>query len=281
MKALARPLDERYQSAQELHDDLEEFARAEGIPTGARALKEMMQGLFAERITALKEAERQGRDYADAYPEPTPDEAGSDSALAVSRTPTSRQIPRPRRRTVWPIWAAAGSLVVAAGVVLLIVVGGVGRRNENGSSKAAAAAETAAGAAAGASPPSTAAARDKGRAVEAIVAADAGPPAPKEGPSAPKPAAEAPKPTKVTVEIETTPKGAKVYLGDKLLGTTPAKVELDHGDKPVTLELRLAGYHKLTQDVVPDKDARIVTVLQAQPRRRRPANADEIVDPWK
>jgi hypothetical protein len=54
-----------------------------------------------------------------------------------------------------------------------------------------------------------------------------------------------------TVLIDSAPQGADVIGPDKkVLGKTPAKLSLPVSQSPMTFELRLAGYHKKTRDVV-------------------------------
>ena len=52
------------------------------------------------------------------------------------------------------------------------------------------------------------------------------------------------------VEIDSDPAGAEVYADKKLVGKTPAKLSLPISDLPVTFELKLAGYKKVTKQVV-------------------------------
>src|SRR5262249_48249762 len=54
-----------------------------------------------------------------------------------------------------------------------------------------------------------------------------------------------------TVVFDTAPEGAEIFGPDKIsLGKTPAHLALPITDQPVTFELRLAGYHKKTKQLV-------------------------------
>src|SRR5262249_34597260 len=61
LKALAKDRDERYASARELQNDLEEFVRSERLRVSPLALTEFMQSLFAAKLAAHEEALLAGR----------------------------------------------------------------------------------------------------------------------------------------------------------------------------------------------------------------------------
>jgi hypothetical protein len=56
--------------------------------------------------------------------------------------------------------------------------------------------------------------------------------------------------TLAKLSIDSDPTGASVYLGGKLAGTAPLKIEVPTSTTPIAIELRLAGYRKKVQDLV-------------------------------
>jgi serine/threonine-protein kinase len=301
MKALAREPGDRYQTSRELHDDLEEMARSQAWPISARPLKQLMERLFPDRIEALKEAERLGQDFASALPELLPD-SDSESEVVGSHTSASHTgLPQGGRRWVELGIAAAVSAALAIGAVLFVATRREGSRTAGASvQRADSGAAGAAGGADGASPvPSSVAlpgapggtggdagstpsaeTRPAGTGPQAAAAADGG--AAPAGPSAKDPVAPA-APQKVVLDLDSTPRGAKVYIADELKGETPIKVTLDSSDKSVTLRLKLSGYRDYTKDWKPNRDATIAAALSSLPARRtrKPRNDDELSDPWK
>ena len=65
MKALAKNPDDRYPTARAMQADLEDFVRRHQIPVSSVALHQFMQSLFADKLTAQKEALSQGKQLAD------------------------------------------------------------------------------------------------------------------------------------------------------------------------------------------------------------------------
>jgi serine/threonine protein kinase len=61
MKALARRPEDRYQTAQELQLDLEAFAREQRLVISSVSLARFMEGLFADKIAAWREAQQAGK----------------------------------------------------------------------------------------------------------------------------------------------------------------------------------------------------------------------------
>jgi len=72
------------------------------------------------------------------------------------------------------------------------------------------------------------------------------------------------------VTIVTTPAGAEILLGDKLLGRSPDPVELDHATADVALTLRLAGHKTREIRIRPDQDRRQEVSLETQPEKGKP-----------
>ena len=65
MKALAKDVADRYQSAREMQADLEAFVRRHQIAVSHIALNQFMQGLFEDKLAMQKEALLQGKQLAD------------------------------------------------------------------------------------------------------------------------------------------------------------------------------------------------------------------------
>ncbi len=90
-------------------------------------------------------------------------------------------------------------------------------------------------------------------------------------PSEAAPALSAPPPSaQVALRLKVVPVGAEVYLGSRKLGTADDPLELERGDRSVTLEIRKPGYASRKLEVVPDRDlaeALILQPLQAQPKK--------------
>jgi hypothetical protein len=54
----------------------------------------------------------------------------------------------------------------------------------------------------------------------------------------------------ITVTIGTSPKGATVYYGGKLLGTTPLSLTAQRGSTPYDVVIRRAGYMTLRSRIM-------------------------------
>ena len=68
-----------------------------------------------------------------------------------------------------------------------------------------------------------------------------------------------------SVEIASQPAGADVLADGKLVGKTPAKLELPISDLPISLELRLAGYRHKTRDLVVSGNVMLQIPLERAP----------------
>jgi serine/threonine-protein kinase len=77
MKALEKDRDQRYQSARQMMEDLEHFAREEKMKVGATALTQFMSRLFGDKIAAQQEALRAGRKLAEIIAAQEEEERGS------------------------------------------------------------------------------------------------------------------------------------------------------------------------------------------------------------
>ena len=74
-------------------------------------------------------------------------------------------------------------------------------------------------------------------------------------------------PSSVSIDVETQPAGVHVLLDGHDRGATPLHLDLPRGTTPMKVELRAPGYQRSTQDLVPDRDQRLVITLLRIPRR--------------
>jgi hypothetical protein len=72
-------------------------------------------------------------------------------------------------------------------------------------------------------------------------------------------------PASISLEIASSPSGAKVKIDGADKGTTPLSVELQRGSNRVSIDLEKSGYGSLRESVVPDKDQRITLTLTKNP----------------
>jgi hypothetical protein len=79
----------------------------------------------------------------------------------------------------------------------------------------------------------------------------------------------------VLLEIETNPKGAEVWLGDKLLGLTPLSREIEYGDEPRTLTLTKEGRQSKQFPITPNKTQMHTLELPAMNAKRPSKEKDE------
>ncbi|MBN2193525.1 MAG: serine/threonine protein kinase [Polyangiaceae bacterium] len=91
-------------------------------------------------------------------------------------------------------------------------------------------------------------------------------------PSEPPPATStrAPASALVTVQVESSPSDAEVFLRGKEVGRTPVLVSVVRGEEVIELELRRDGYRTLRESIRPDVAQRIRLVLEPAPAPRRP-----------
>jgi hypothetical protein len=65
----------------------------------------------------------------------------------------------------------------------------------------------------------------------------------------------------VAISIDTTPPGTQVAVDGEVRGVTPLEVRMKRGTAAIKIELRAAGYQPQVQDIVPDKDQKLVVAL--------------------
>jgi serine/threonine-protein kinase len=136
-------------------------------------------------------------------------------------------------RTSRPVLLAVAGIVIAATVALVILFRSGGR----GEVASASAAPPVTLAASGATGPARSAPPDVA------------------SPTLPQPASAV-----VVVKVDTTPEGAEILNGERLLGTTPQTIELARSDRPVHLSFRLPHYEMAATDVIPQIDGERINV---------------------
>jgi serine/threonine-protein kinase len=134
MKALAKDVEDRYQSAREMQSDLESFVRHHQIAVSRIALNQFMQSLFEDKLALQKEALLQGKQLADIIEIQQAatfgrDQSHSDLEASVKQASSTNSMPA-AARTVTNMNAAAhrsskNALVLGllAGILGLAAVG--------------------------------------------------------------------------------------------------------------------------------------------------------------
>jgi serine/threonine protein kinase len=126
MKALAKDVNDRYQSAREMQSDIEAFVRRHQIAVSHIALNQFMQGLFEDKLAMQKEALLQGKQLADIiemqHARSAPDVGDVD---ASGRHATSTQSMPAAARTVTDV-TASGHRKSRSGIVIGLLLGVIG-----------------------------------------------------------------------------------------------------------------------------------------------------------
>jgi eukaryotic-like serine/threonine-protein kinase len=246
MKALARKRSERPATATELREALVVAARAlDPTLVADAALGRLMRGLFADRMNEKTEMLRR---------------LGSGSAIThIPNADVEPALELPAVRddeTIFPTGAsgvvsqsAAGAAPSAGkrGPLLALGVGALALI------AAAFAIVTISGA-----DPESATPAGPSSAEPSVVRRAA--------PAPPSPSTET---QRVTIEIESVPSGAEIWLDGSKRGATPFDLELGRSDQPVSIELRSAGHVTLVERVTPDKAQRLKLTL-TRPSARAP-----------
>lgn len=108
---------------------------------------------------------------------------------------------------------------------------------------------------AGGAPATAGAARDAGPAATAEA-----PPPPRPRPPA-RPGDPPPRQESVKISVQSNPTGAKVYVGDKVVGRTPVLLERSPGSEELTLRIEKDGYRVRLLSVRPDEDTKLSVQL--------------------
>jgi hypothetical protein len=102
------------------------------------------------------------------------------------------------------------------------------------------------------------------QAVRATVAA----PAPVPPPPAPSPVV----PAAIEIGLDSAPAGARVYVGDVLIGTTPARYQTAPGGEPVEFTFRLDGFEPEQIRALPAKGLTVTAKFISPLAPKRPAS---------
>ncbi len=231
MKALAKDVNQRYQSARELQSDLESFVRSNQIAVSHIALNQFMQSLFEDKLAAQKEALLQGKQLADiiemqhamtAAHESDVDASGrhmvssTNSMPAAARTVTDMSVERHRSKSGLVLG------IVAAVLALGAVGGGVGYLLV----------------------------KKKGLEDDAARAAAAPPPVPI---------------VKGSIAFESEPAGASIWInGDLRAEVTPATISALPTGVPLDVKLTLDGFEQVKEQLTlkPDDPAKVHSALK-------------------
>jgi eukaryotic-like serine/threonine-protein kinase len=249
LKALARDREDRYESAQALRDDLRAAIAAHGGGSDLRSpLAGTMSQLFPERIEEKRQMltlVRAGTNLEILPP------AEADESVEVPQitehsgaTPLSSvgALPRaPAAPRRWPLAVAALAIAGLGGAVWWFGI------------------------------------RDRPATPRAAVAVD-----PRAAGSKPVPAlAAAPDAsTEIVLHVDSIPTGASLVIDGAPAGATPYDLHLP-AKRAIKLELALAGYVPIAQELTIDRDQRLLIPLVATPPPAKPVQPEKPAKPAK
>ena len=260
-RALARDVEDRYQTAAEMRRDLVGAVRSLGLDDVPEdALGDYLRELFGDRIAEKRELLRRLGAGSEITDVPSP-EADSSIELPIadtggsppSDTPFSAEaeiLPPPasqREPQRWP-WLALGAGVLF-GAVAGAVLGTSGVRDTGEPDRQEVA--TAAGTATPSAP--------EPEPERAAPEATAGPGEPqRESATVQQPE---PEPPEVRIRVTSVPPLARIRVDGIERGTTPFTLTFPRSDTPVSLELSRPGYETWTTELVPDGNERVSAAL--------------------
>ncbi|MEZ4369999.1 MAG: protein kinase [Polyangiaceae bacterium] len=267
-RALGKNRLSRFPTAQEFRDELLPLVGDSGHSKHPeRALAELMEQLFAERIEAKRELllTLQRGEAPASVPGAEVDESIDIPTLAAQHTSPpnpSHDLIGTQTLSTAPTGLPNRGLWTAAAVMALAVFGlfwaGPWSSQQSGTPQAAP------------ESPST-----------PTTTAETAQPAAQSATSA-KAAAGT-----VSFSVETTPAGARLKLGPRgalrAVGSTPTSVAVSEGEAPLILELSLAGYRTHSESLVPNMSQRVVVALQPEPPKSsaRPGKRIPVSEPAK
>jgi hypothetical protein len=252
LTALATSPEDRYQTAAQLHEELEEAIQVHDYKPTPGKLSRLMHQLFAEEIEEhekkLREYHRErGEDTTIKSVPPPPMEGESQPRLAAGSRRGSHFGPegiidgegRPgeaapsRRRRVWIV---AGLGAVAAIVAVLVFAFGSGESAPEGT---------------GGPAPAIAGMR----------------PAPEPSAATDEPAAQPEEPTEVRLDLGALPVGTVVTLDDETIGYP---FVVPRSAQPGSLRITAPGYRAFEAAIPLDRDREVAVVLEKEGPRPRP-----------
>lgn len=252
LRALAKKRNERYATAAEMQKDLlviERDLSPGEIPS--ETVSNTMSALFPDRIEVKQELLRQVCSGSSGVSIPSAEVNVADVFPEIEQPSLSSELPTKsdgRFRTgQGSLTRSARRLIISIMAIAVIASGGLGlwlaRRDIQ-------------------TPPQVASQQTPTSPAEPVVKASGQqtPPSP-EGP-----------PT-VTIEVDSSPQEASVFVGGEKLGKTPFNLPLEKGPDPVTLVLKLDGYEDHEHEVVPTVERALLIQLDSKrtsSRRRNP-----------
>ena len=93
VRALAKDVSQRYQSAREMQGDLEGFIRAERLAVSPLSLGEWMQSLFSEKLSQQKQMLQEGRQLAEVIAAQVAEEEAAEASLSGVRSRRASKVP--------------------------------------------------------------------------------------------------------------------------------------------------------------------------------------------
>jgi len=250
-------------------------ARPQTMAAVGQALDEILAGLEGAPRRAPTHGPARVRVHT-----PVTQLAPASTTLSSSAGTASMRAAGPARRRMFAI----GGIVVAgaaAGALVAIAIPGSGPGSSSSGSPPATAAPEAklppeVAEAGPASPPATVTPTLPPTPPAAPASTPPAPPAA----TTPTPPAPPEPPADVEVAIDSTPPGASVLLAGSVLGKTPFRGTLPHGERDMTLVVRLRGYSDRTIVVRPDQPISKSIKLVAIPKVQPPRNRDYSVNPF-
>jgi hypothetical protein len=167
--------------------------------------------------------------------------------------------PQPAKKSKAPLFALLGLLVVGAGVALAVTLAGGGDGGET-------AAATPEQVESQTEQKPAGEVGDEGEGEGDEPEAKSAKDEPEQAKPDPEPVPDLP--FEREIRFTTTPKGASIYLGDKLEGETPKTIKIPDGDQQVTVRLVLAGHQEATKTFKPNRDLAFDVDLKELRRRR-------------
>jgi serine/threonine protein kinase len=247
LKSLARDRNQRYQTADEMAEDLNAFARARDRSIGPQQLAKLMKYLFSADIAEQDRRLRgfRGRGERDERSGSTPvNPMQSNEGHAWTASGTRAALPSQKRRWLkTTVAAASAAAAIAVGIVALAMFGGDGTAlNPTGETTAAAS-------------PDAAVVAER----EAI---------PKPAPGVDQPNAQ-PAGETMRLSFDLTPSEAMIVLdGSRVVaGVNEILLPADGARHEITCKAR--GYRAQTIGIVADRDREIVFELQPAPPKPR------------
>ncbi|MEZ4223503.1 MAG: serine/threonine-protein kinase [Polyangiaceae bacterium] len=239
LKALARNLDERYQSAAEMRRDLSAFQRSladDALPDEALAatMREYFEARIVEKQDMLRRVQG-GSDITDLPPAEVDEEVevpeipGAADGLTSGGTGlvTSTYPTRASGSRRW--W-----LVAAAALFAVVGLGALGLALQR---------------------PDKVARLEAGLSSLRLPAAHGN-----------EATTDAPVPNTHQLRVASEPAGAEIFVDGELRGKTPAKISLQHATQAVRIEVAMAGYASEARSIVPEKDVSLAVNLKPTPR---------------